>query len=120
MKHDEIYGGVMIVASFLLSYGNTTLPLYHLIKCLLAAYGITLLTYSCCRRHIHKAWTPLYCLGVILLSVYTVLALDTYVFHTLTWFPGIIRYALFSTYGLWYIVFVIPGVLLCFHDNHRS
>ena len=111
---------LMILLSLFISCIHTTLPWLHLIKCLLLAFGISLLTYALCAPRIHKICPFLYVLGVILLSLYTCFALDTYVFHFLTWFPGMIRYAMFSTYGVWYILFILPGLLLCFNVEEKN
>ena len=47
-----------------------------------------------------------------MIRCYTLLALDTYVFHVMQWFPGIIRYPLFSLYGISYLLFALPGIFL--------
>lgn len=114
MKKISYGSALMIVLSLILNMLDTTMPCIHMFKCLLLSYGITFLTYSMLSHHIHKHSLLLVIIGVMLLTVYTILAMDTYVFHAITWFPGILRYALFSTYGWWYLLFILSGICFCF------
>lgn len=88
----------------------------NLLRCLLLVYGISFLSYQFFIQRINYQQPICYYIGLIILLLYTILAIDTYVFHTLTWFPGILRYPMFSLYGVAYIIFVIPGFLLCFKE----
>ncbi|MEG0328915.1 MAG: hypothetical protein RR537_01250 [Longicatena sp.] len=108
-----ISGLLCCLISIIIAFFATTNPYLSLLKCCLLAYGIVLLTIGCLTFH-HKQHTfeILYYIGLVLLCVYTILALDTYIFHAITWYPGMFRYALFSTYGIFYIVFMIPGFCL--------
>ena len=120
MKKIGWLGIACIIGSVLLALLHTSQPVLSMLKCLLMAYGITLFTYAVLTCHLHKRVWFLYALGIMILCVYTLLALDTYLFHFLTWFPGILRYALFSTYGLWYLVFMLPGCALAFMGNEQT
>lgn len=50
--------------------------------------------------------------GYGVLLFYLFLTLDTYVFHAWSWYPGILRYAIFDACGLPYAIFILPGCLL--------
>ena len=80
------------------------------------AYGITLLTYALCSKRITYVNTTLTMMGVILLTCYTIVLVDTFFFHTLPWLSGMIRYPIFSAYVPAYVLFIIPGICLSFHE----
>lgn len=46
-----------------------------------------------------------------ILMMYTILTLDTFVFHAMVWYPGILRYSLFSAYGILYSAWILVGIL---------
>ena len=80
-----------------------------MIRCLTLAFGIMLTTRGVLLLlHVkQRSALWLYGDGVLFMSCYTLLALDTYVFHVMQWFPGIIRYPLFSLYGISYLLFAL-------------
>ena len=80
------------------------------------AYGITLLTYALCSKRITYVNTTLTMMGVILLTCYTIVLVDTFFFHTLPWLSGMIRYPIFSAYVPAYVLFIILGICLSFHE----
>lgn len=47
----------------------------------------------------------------ILFLCYFFLTIDTFIFQVLTWYPGILRYALYDAYGIVYLVFILPGIV---------
>lgn len=49
--------------------------------------------------------------SLLIMIVFTILVIDTFWFHALTWFPGLIRYPIIDAYGVCYSVFVVPGIL---------
>lgn len=63
---------------------------------------------------ITRCWLRRLCFysGYALTLFYMFLTLDTYMFHVWTWYPGILRYALFDAYSVLYVIFIIPGGLL--------
>lgn len=54
----------------------------------------------------------LFYIGNLFLVFYTLLTLDTFIFHIWYWYPGILRYAVFDAYGVCYLVFILPGLCL--------
>lgn len=101
-----IFACICIIISSLCSICNTTESIIQIIKYISLAYSVILLTYTILSLHKkrHCIHALLY-VAVCILCVFIILVLDTYWLHALTWFPGIIRYALFSTYGWMHIVF---------------
>lgn len=121
MKKPALYGIVCILLSVILSNLAGTIPFLNLMKCLLLAYGISIIGYAVTTYKLNASNIVLYALGVIILCVYTILAMDTYLFHAMSWFPGILRYAMFSMYGIWYLVFLVPGCLIaCYQKNKEA
>ena len=115
--HKKVYltaGLLLIVISLLLYMLHAVDGSIAMLKCLTRAYGVMLLSRGCMELlHVRKrnyAW--LYGTSVLLMGCYTLLAADTYLFHVLHWFPGIIRYPIFSLYGISYLLFILPGVML--------
>ena len=102
-------GGILTVLSVLLFISNYANGIQAMIRCLtmLMTRGVLLLLHV---KQRSALW--LYGVGVLFMSCYTLLALDTYVFHVMQWFPGIIRYPLFSLYGISYLLFALPGIFL--------
>lgn len=118
MKKALWIGVSMILISILISlFAKSNQPL-NLCKCLLLAYGVCAIGYALSIRFFHHSQIVLYSIGVVFVCAYTILALDTYLFHALLWFPGILRYAMFSTYGWAYLLFLLPGVLLACHPSN--
>lgn len=107
-------GGILTALSVLLFISNSANGIQAMIRCLTLAFGIMLMTRGVLLLlHVKQRsafW--LYGVGVLFMSCYTLLALDTYVFHVMQWFPGIIRYPLFSLYGISYLLFALPGIFL--------
>ena len=86
-------------------------PVLLIIKYLTLVFAFAYLGYACFQTRIKKETTILYWLGVIILLEYTILTMDTFLFHAIKFVPGIIRYP------LPYIVFMLPGFLLCFQKK---
>ena len=107
-------GGILTVLSVLLFISNSANGIQAMIRCLTLAFGIMLMTRGVLLLlHVkQRSALWLYGVGVLFMSCYTLLALDTYVFHVMQWFPGIIRYPLFSLYGISYLLFALPGIFL--------
>lgn len=107
-------GGLFTAISVLLFISGATNGILAMLRCLTLAFAILLLTMGILACfHIKKrnlAW--LYGVGVLVMGCYTLIAADTYVFHVMTWFPGLIRYPLFSLYGIGYLLFAVPGIFL--------
>lgn len=63
---------------------------------------------------ISSTWIRLFCgyIGIGIVLFYTILTLDTFVFHAMNWYPAILRYAVFSAYGLLYSGWCMIGVLI--------
>lgn len=125
MKQESKYwliGSALLCISLLLHVLHVSHALLAFVKCVTLAYSIVCLTIAIVShthiRRKYNAW--LYGLGVLILCSYTLLAADTYLFHVITWFPGIIRYPLFSLYGIAYLIFVIPGILLYMGGNPKE
>lgn len=103
---------ILIGCSLLIEWSGCTTAILALFKYTGMAYGIVLLGLAAL-----SAWKPYckhrigYILAVSILLCYTILALDTFLFHALTWFPGLIRYALFSTYLPFYFLFLLVSLL---------
>lgn len=91
-----------------------------MVRCLMLAYGCTFVGFLLGRRYHKHAIAPVYYFGVLVLLCYTIVCIDTYLVHSLSWFPGIIRYPLFSTYGVWYLLFCIVGVCLSFYKQAEA
>lgn len=83
-------------------------------KYILASFAMTLLAYSFFSKKIKKQNMIIAGIGIIFLVSYVILLLDTFYIHALTWFPGIVRYALFSAYLPISLLFFIPGICLCY------
>ena len=83
-------------------------------KYLLAAFSITFFTYLLLSNKIQKYRPIIGIVGIIILVIYVLILFDTYFFHAMSWFPGIIRYAMFSAYIPISVLFIIPGICLCF------
>lgn len=86
-------------------------------KYLTTVYGIialTCLVLSCFPlSKIISVWISCICryLAAIIMIVYTILTLDTFVFHAMSWYPGILRYALYSAYGILYSAWILIGIV---------
>ena len=107
-------GGLCIIVSVLLFISGGTNELPAMIRCLSLAFGTFLLTRGVllCLHVKQRGLIWLYGAGVLIMGCHTLLALDTYVFHVMSWFPGILRYPLFSLYGVSYLLFALPGIFL--------
>lgn len=119
MKKNVLLGGMLIFGSLLLSFVDAKYSIVHMIKCIALAYGITYISYTLVHHRHKRSNAVLYSIGVLVLTLYTIITVDTYVFHTLSFFPGILRYALFSSYGWCYFIFVGMGVCLSFKKTER-
>lgn len=106
-----------VFASMGIYWSGTLSRSLLVIQYLLLAYGCCLASYGVLIQRIHHHCPLLYYSGVILMLVFTFLTLDTFLFHSLGWFPGILRYPLYSLYGIPYLVFCLPGWLLCYHHT---
>lgn len=112
---------ILLLVSLLLSRLPYTDPSIHACKCASLAFGIMLLSVELLSLHKHTySFSILRYLSIIIMSAYGIVLIDTYWIHALTWFPGILRYALFSTYGVWYILFIIPGVLWYYGTSNQK
>ena len=87
---------------------------FQIIKYSTFAYGIILLIYTLVSFHKKRRSYPiLLYFTTSLLTIFTLLLIDTYWLHALIWFPGNIRYLIFSTYGwIHMIVFICLGICL--------
>lgn len=117
MKKAFVLSIICFIITLSLSWMDVMQPAMLIIKYCTLVFAFVSLGYACCHTHIKKENTVLYWLGVLLILGYGILTLDTFMFHALHFVPGIIRYPLYSLYGLAYIVFIIPGILLCFQKK---
>ena len=106
-----VAGILLVLVSLFCDYLSVTHPYVMILKYLGMAYGTVLLVYGILARHHHKHTFPilLYLVTAILIF-FTIMTVDTYAFHALTVFPGMIRYALFSTYGIHFFIFALLGI----------
>lgn len=112
---------VLSCCFILLSIGiymtNTLSSLACVVQFLSLALGITILTYAL----VNARWTHhsilLYAFGVLILICYMILTIDTFLLHSIDWFWGIIRYPIYSLYGIAYLAFCIPGLCLCYKQS---
>ena len=118
MKKGFFLTGIgLLFLSFLLSLMEVMWPMLLVCKYLGMAFGITLMTYALISSHIHRTHKGLAWIGYAILMAYTLLTVDTFLFHAISWIPGIIRYPIYSLYGVPYLAFILPGWLLCYHNN---
>ena len=113
-KRRLLSGGLMIGLSILISFSGTLSGCFLVIKYCAMACGITLLAHTLIKSYVHHSHQALVILGYLILISYILLTVDTFLFHAITWFPGMIRYPIYSLYGWCYIVFLLPGWLMCF------
>lgn len=116
-------GCVCIILSCLCFLSKSTVSFIQIIKYISMAIGCVLLTYTLLSLHKKRHTIPiLLYIAVCILCIFAILVIDTYWLHALTWFPGIIRYALFSTYGGIHVVFfIIIGILFYYGiETHRK
>lgn len=107
-KHIQLagLGGIGILLSLICYVLHTTTPFIQIIKYISMAYGVAFLTYSLLFLHKKKhTFSILFYMAIAILCVFTILTIDTYWLHALSWFPGIIRYPIFSTYGWIHVIF---------------
>lgn len=117
MKKAFFISSICFIISISLSIMHVMKPVLLIIKYLTLVFAFAYLGYACFQTRIKKETAILYWLGVIILLGYTILTMDTFLFHAIKFVPGIIRYPLYSLYGLPYIVFMLPGFLLCFQKK---
>lgn len=117
MKKALVLSIICFTITFALSWLDVMHPVLLIIKYCTLVFAFSSIAYACVSTHIKKENAGIYWLGVVLLLGYGILTLDTFVFHVLHFVPGIIRYPLYSLYGLPYIVFVVPGIFLCFQKK---
>ncbi len=103
----------LILISFLFEWIHSVHPVISFLKYGCMALGIVLLAYNLFSFHKYKN-KFLRFLGMIILVVYMIILIDTYVIHAISWFPGIVRYPMFSIYIPADLLFFIPGILLTF------
>lgn len=62
---------------------------------------------------LHSSNAALFCQGcsLVLMLLYMVLTMDTFIFHAWTWFPGLLRYPIYDAYGFCYLIFTLPAFL---------
>ena len=118
MKKYMIAGMVSILISVILATFSEYNQMLSFLKCLTLAFGITILSYGFLQPHMKYKSTILYGIGVMLFVLYVIIAFDTYIVHTLPIIPGIIRYPIFSLYGVGYLVFCLIGILLSFKKTN--
>lgn len=106
-------GCFMICVSILLAISKTQQGLLLVLKYVGLACGVSLLAHACLRTYVHRSNQVLALLGYAIIICYILLTIDTFVVHAISWFPGMIRYPIYSLYGYCYIVFIIPGWLTC-------
>ena len=104
-----------MLLSIVLSISKTLYEPFLCAKYLLLSYGISIVSYTAARSIHKKENRLLYFIGVITMGVYTILTIDTFLIHAITWFPGILRYPLYSLYGIPYLFFLIPGWMISYH-----
>lgn len=109
-----------IFCSLILQTASHTNAILQVIRICTLAYGFMTLGYGLMRKHVRKSNAIAYYTGVIIMVIFTIITLDTYLFHTLLCIPGIIRYPLYSLYGFAYIFFVLPGILLAYHEQKEN
>lgn len=110
-----------ILLSVILELSQTTQSLLAALKYGLLAYGIVVGSSIFMHSYIKKSNLIIGGCSILLIVLYTILLLDTFLFHTLPWFPGIIRYPLFSAYIPGYVLFVLVGMGTAFYPwNHKD
>lgn len=109
----KIYSLCLIFISIFFEIINSVNPFISFLKYWCMASGIVLLSYDLCSSHKYKN-EALHFLGLLILALYFIILVDTFFIHAISWFPGIVRYPIFSAYIPAYLIFVIPGILLTF------
>ena len=107
---------VLLILGCILEWFLPATSIWIPFKYICIAYGITLIVYGIAHSYIHKRNQFVAGLGILILIIFTILLVDTYWIHALDWFPGIVRYALFSAYIPGYLLFILPGICLCYKD----
>lgn len=120
MIQRSVIGILLLLVSLFTECIGAVAPSAMILKYLSMAYGSVLLTSGLLGSRTHRhTCSFLYYVGVLILLFFTIMTLDTYLFHGLFWYPGMFRYALFSTYGvLHFVVFVLVGFALVY--GHES
>lgn len=115
MKKKQLFiASVMLLISFTLSITGTLQAGWIAIKLITLAYGICMASYALLAPHWHYHNDKIAMFAIAFLALFTIVIIDTLLIHALYWFPGIIKYPLISLYGAPYLVFILPGWLLCF------
>lgn len=127
--HKLLFINVLFVFIAVLMYNLRDLmnPMVSILRYLSLAYSMT--SFGMLLSHIvlHKRGnipfaSGMLWLAIIILLFYSILTIDTFLFHAWTWYPGILRYALYAAYGICYIIFIPIGFILnigIFHHKNR-
>ena len=114
MKKQLLFSLLLGMISFMCARMHVMHPFLLIIKYTTLTAAFVIFAYAIFHTHIKKEIAWLYWTGVLILTMYGILTIDTFYVHAIKGLFGIIRYPMYSLYGLPYIIFMIPGILLCF------
>lgn len=121
MKKGAFFFGIaLILFSIILQAMHVMQPVLLVIKYCTLCIGISMTSYAFIRPHIKRSYMILALVGYVFILFFIILTLDTFLFHAITWFPGILRYPIYSLYGIPYLIFILPGWLICYHDERGN
>lgn len=107
---------LLIIISILLSISGIQQRILVTFKYCSMACGIAMLSYTLLKPYVKRKNHFLVIIGYLMLLCYILLTIDTFLIHAISWFPGILRYPVYSLYGWCYLIFLLPGWLLCYHE----
>lgn len=117
MKKQLLISLLLGMISFMCAMMHVMHPFLLIIKYTTLTAAFVMFAYAIFHTRIKKEIACLYWIGVLILTMYAIITVDTFYIHAIKGLFGIIRYPMYSLYGLPYIIFMIPGILLCFRKK---